>query len=199
MLTSHPFRYTRVYTAALSCLVAFGFLVVQSRVLGENPPPETAAKKEMTGTLVTQDNRAILVNGQKAVSGLAVHSGDVLETSEDTAAVVQLMPVGRLEIMPATRLSLRFAETSAHTKVMSGCAALWLNKDFRGSLQTPQGKEMANRPEKMSVLRNCSKHLAPLLLLAAIIPGGSTTTGVLLADNNADAPVPGPPFSPIQP
>lgn len=69
-----------------------------------------AASKDITGEITVTGQ--VTVNGQPAVSNSTITSGSTVETAANSSAVVSLGKMGRVELSPASNLTLRFAEGS---------------------------------------------------------------------------------------
>ncbi len=54
----------------------------------------------------------VKVNGQPAATGDIVSSGSTVETAKGSSAVVSLGKLGRVEALPATRMKLRYDDSS---------------------------------------------------------------------------------------
>ena len=54
----------------------------------------------------------VTVNGQPAATGDVVSSGSTVHTAKGSSAVVSLGKLGRVEVLPETRMKLRFDDAS---------------------------------------------------------------------------------------
>lgn len=62
----------------------------------------------------------VLVNGQPATTGYVFASGGTIQTGKGSSAVVGLGKLGRVEVLPETKMELRFAETSVDAMLDAG-------------------------------------------------------------------------------
>ena len=62
----------------------------------------------------------VLVNGQPATTGDVFASGGTIQTAKGSSAVVRLGKLGRVEVLPETKMVLRFAETSVDAMLDAG-------------------------------------------------------------------------------
>jgi hypothetical protein len=62
----------------------------------------------------------VLVNGQPATTGDVIASGGTIQTAKGASAVVSLGKLGRVEVLPDTKMVLRFAETSVDAMLDAG-------------------------------------------------------------------------------
>jgi len=62
----------------------------------------------------------VLVNGQTATTGAVFASGGTIQTAKGSSAVVSLGKLGRVEVLPETKMVLRFAETSVDAMLDAG-------------------------------------------------------------------------------
>ena len=62
----------------------------------------------------------VIVNGQPATTGDVFATGGTIQTSKGSSAVVSLGKLGRVEVLPETKMVLRFAETSVDAMLDAG-------------------------------------------------------------------------------
>src|SRR6266496_4619042 len=65
-------------------------------------------RSELTGKLLTLDNKSITVNNRKAKSGFTITTGSDLQCPGKISATVDLGELGRLDMAPKTDLRLGF-------------------------------------------------------------------------------------------
>ncbi len=62
----------------------------------------------------------VKVNGQPAATGDIVSSGSTVETAQGSSAVVSLGKLGRVEVLPKTRMKIRYDESSISVLLDTG-------------------------------------------------------------------------------
>ena len=92
------------------------------------------------GKLKTRDNKPILINGHKAVSGTTLLSGSEIQCPDKVGATIDLGYLGRLDIAPNTDLTLTFHSASVSVQLRSGYVVLTTNKGICGSVNTTDGQ-----------------------------------------------------------
>ena len=77
-----------------------------------------ARAQEQVGQLTVTG--MVKVNGQPAATGDIVSSGSGVETAKGSSAVVSLGKLGRVEALPATRMKLRYDDSSISILIETG-------------------------------------------------------------------------------
>jgi len=97
---------------------------------------------------------AITVNGSGVTNGATITTGSTFETGPDSAATVNLGPLGSLDVAPNTKLELTYDDQgNVKVKIYSGCAILRTKKG-NGEITTEQGAS-AGQNKKKGVLDVC--------------------------------------------
>ena len=91
------------------------------------------------GSLTTQGNNPITVNGASAVSGATILTGANIETPAGVGATVNLGPLGSLQIDPNTKLALDFQNGSVRVMLLQGCVVLNTKQGTTGEVDTSKG------------------------------------------------------------
>jgi hypothetical protein len=78
----------------------------------------TARAQEPVGQLTVTGK--VRVNGQPAATGDIVSSGSTVETAKGSSAVVSLGKLGRVEVLPETRMKLRYDDASISILIDTG-------------------------------------------------------------------------------
>lgn len=78
----------------------------------------TARAQEPVGQLTVTGK--VRVNRQPAATGDIVSSGSTVETAKGSSAVVSLGKLGRVEVLPETRMNLRYDDTSISILIDTG-------------------------------------------------------------------------------
>ena len=99
-----------------------------------------AAAMPLMGKLKTRDNKPVVVNGHKAVSGTTLLSGSEIQSPDKVGATIDLGALGRLDIAPKTDLMLTFHATSVSVQLRSGYVVLTTNKGVCGTVNTKDGQ-----------------------------------------------------------
>ena len=98
------------------------------------------AAAPLMGKLKTRDNKPILINGHKAVSGTTLLSGSEIQCPDKVGATIDLGSLGRLDIAPNTDLTLTFNASSVTVQLRSGYVVLTTNKGICGLVNTTDGE-----------------------------------------------------------
>jgi hypothetical protein len=184
-MSSNSRRFTTIM--ALFLAFAIGQVYVGVSFAGPGPAPGLSenpgmAPQQATGTLTTQGNRQITVNGTSAISGTTIVSGARIETPAAVGATVSLGILGSLDIEPNAILTLTF-DQNGNVKVFlsQGCVVLHTTRNTIGVIETAEGVIATSDPTKDDVLRTCAKRGAvPGATGTAATTGMSTTTKVLI-------------------
>lgn len=142
-----------------------------------------SASSPLSGTLLLRGTARASVNGAQVGTGTTVFSGSVVETDDAAGAVVQLAGLGRLEILPASSLTLNFERGSVTVLVSRGDASLSTAVGVEGKVLRPDGVPGAPAPQSGGKGRifGLSRALFVTLLAGA---GGAVVIAALLADDN---------------
>jgi len=121
-----------------------------------SPITKVAIKQQLLGRLTTPNNKPVTVNGVSASTGAAIASGATIETRADESAMVELGPLGRVNISPNTKVVLTFDETGAvKALVMAGCVTLIANKGTKGEVATESATVGTTDPVAGGTIANC--------------------------------------------
>ena len=77
-----------------------------------------ARAQEPVGALTVTGK--VRVNGQPAATGDVVSSGSAVETAAHSSGVVSLGKLGRVEVLPETRMKLRYDDSSISILIDTG-------------------------------------------------------------------------------
>ena len=102
------------------------------------------------GKLKTRDNKPVMVNGHKSVSGTTLLSGAAIQCPDKVGATIDLGPLGRLDIAPNTDLTLTFHDTYVTVELRSGYVVLTTNKGVCGTVNTSEGEVYSTDCSKTS-------------------------------------------------
>jgi len=104
---------------ALSLCLSVAILATYSMV-GLAAPGKVAGELTVSGKNVNGESPFVLVNGEAARSGRSVFSGSTITTPETASAVMNLRRFGKIELAPATSLTLTFDEKGIFGDLTSG-------------------------------------------------------------------------------
>lgn len=104
---------------ALSMCLCVAILVTYSMV-ALAAPGKAAGELTVSGKNVNGESPFVLVNGENARSGRSVFSGSTITTPENASAVMNLGKIGKIELAPATSLTLTFDEKGIFGDLTSG-------------------------------------------------------------------------------
>ena len=161
---------------AISLVLALMQLTAQLALAGPNPLQGGGAR------LITRGNQSIVVNGNRASTGMTLLTGAVIETPDNVGATVDLGALGRMDIAPNTRVTLEYDRETKTIKatLAYGCIILIGGKDTRTSVVTSQGE--ATRKDRGAAgapLDVCFPPGAPAPIVnsGAAINAGATAAG----------------------
>jgi hypothetical protein len=83
-------------------------------------PGKVAGELTVSGKNVNGESPFVLVNGETARSGRSVFSGSTITTPETSSAVMNLGKMGKIELAPATSLTLTFDDKGIFGDLTSG-------------------------------------------------------------------------------
>ena len=90
----------------------------------------------LSGRLELNQDQAILVNGNSAISGATILTGAQISTPAEFGATVQIGSLGRLSVAPGTTLTLSFDKESVNVAVANGNAYLTTGEGVKGNVST---------------------------------------------------------------
>ena len=95
-------------------LVVVLLLTVSALVVAGMVPPQAAGK----GGKLLQIEGQVTVNGTAAISGATVSSDSTITTAARSSAVVSLGKLGRVEVLPDTKMTLSFGDSDASVSML---------------------------------------------------------------------------------
>lgn len=132
----------------------------------------TLPAPQQIGSLTTQGNKPISLNGATAISGATVVTGANIETPAGVGATVSLSDLGSLQIDANTKLTLEFQRGSVKVMLLQGCVTLHTKKGTTGEIDTAQGVAGKTDPAKDGVLKTCAPGSVATAPAAAAGKGG---------------------------
>ena len=123
---------------ALSLCLSVAILATYSMV-GLAAPGKAAGELTVSGKNVNGESPFVLVNGEAARSGRSVFSGSTITTPETASAVMSLGKFGKIELAPATSLTLTFDEKGIFGDLTSGKVTV-LGANDSVTIKTLNGK-----------------------------------------------------------
>jgi hypothetical protein len=166
----------RRITSLIALLLIFSTTQVYIAVTIAGPQPTItggsevalpAPQQQATGSLMTQGNKAITVNGASAVSGATILSGASIESPDGVGGTINLASLGSLQFGPNTKLSLEFQNGSVKVMLLQGCVTLRTKKGTSGEIDNPQGVIGKSGADKDGTIRTCTPGAAPIAAAAA--------------------------------
>lgn len=153
----------RIFTA-ISLLLVFSTFQVYVRTGLAAPEtlstrtesPRTSPGQQTMGSLTTQGNQPITVNGVSTASGATVLTGANIETPAGVGATVNLGALGSLRIDPNTKLTLDFQNGSVKVMLLQGCVVLNTRQGVTGEISTTQGVVRSSDGSKDDNLSVCA-------------------------------------------
>jgi ferric-dicitrate binding protein FerR (iron transport regulator) len=88
----------------------------------------------------------IKVNGKSVAPGFEFASGDTVETAKGSSAVVSLGKLGRVEVLPASKMKVTFDDTSATISIEVGGVRVSKSEGSSVIVSTKDGEVVANTP-----------------------------------------------------
>jgi hypothetical protein len=177
-------------TASISLFLVFATTQVYVGVSFAGPQPNIVQQRarfvaeanlplpqEITGSLTTQGNKPIMVNGTATMGGMTIVSGASMETPDGVGATVNLGALGSLQIEQNSKLTLEFQKGSVKVMLLQGCVTLRTKKGTSGEVDNPQGTIGTSSPGKDGVIRTCPDR-AP----AAVLGGAGAASGLGLGE-----------------
>lgn len=162
--------------AAVAALLLFslaqiGFQIGFAQSTDTNTP--ATVPQQVIARLTTRNNQPVMVNGVSAGTGASVLSGATIETGADTAATVNIGPLGTLDIAPNTKLVLTYSEKeNVRAFLIFGCAVLAAKDKTSGEITTEEGSAGKTNSAAGGVLRICFPVGTTPPVLSSNGPGG---------------------------
>ena len=123
---------------ALSLCLCVAVLATYSMVALAGPR-KVAGELTVSGKDINGEAPFVLVNGEAARSGRSIFSSSTITTAEGTGAVINLGKLGKVELAPATVLTLTFDEAGVSGSLTSGLVSVFGTTD-KVSIKTLDGK-----------------------------------------------------------
>jgi hypothetical protein len=151
-------------TSVIALLLVFSTTQVYVSVSFAKPQPLPALSvtapvvppQQITGSLTTQGNKPITVNGVSATSGATVVSGASIETPDAVGGTVNLGSLGTLQIDPNTKLILEFQDGSVKVRLLQGCVTLRTRKGTIGEVDNSGGAAGKTDPTLDGLVKTCA-------------------------------------------
>jgi hypothetical protein len=99
---------------------------------------------QLNGQLIA--NGPVTVNGNKAITGTTVFTGSniAVDCAKGNNAIVNLGKLGRIELVPGTKMLLRFSNGLIAGDLQDGKAVISTPQDVRVEVKTPDGVVTSN-------------------------------------------------------
>lgn len=111
------FTFSRLLVFALTVSI----LTCQTMVALAMPKAgQPAGELTVKGKMPTDEKPFVLVNGDRSFTGRSVFSSGTIATTETTSAIINLGKIGRIELAPASVLTLSFSDDSISGELSSG-------------------------------------------------------------------------------
>lgn len=111
------FTISRLIVFALTVSILTGQTMVALAMPKDGRP---AGELTVKGKMSTDEKPFVLVNGDRSFTGRSVFSSGTIATTETTSAIINLGKIGRVEIAPASVLTLSFSDNSITGVLSSG-------------------------------------------------------------------------------
>ena len=111
------FTISRLIVFALTVSILTGQTMVALAMPKDGRP---AGELTVKGTMPTDEKPFVLVNGDRSFTGRSVFSSGTIATTETTSAIINLGKIGRIEIAPASVMTLNFSDNSISGVLSSG-------------------------------------------------------------------------------
>jgi hypothetical protein len=94
---------------------------------------------QLNGQLIA--NGPVTVNGNKAITGTTVFTGSniAVDCANGNSAIVNLGRLGRIELVPGTKLTLRFSDGMISGDLQDGKAVISTSPGVKVAVNTPDG------------------------------------------------------------
>ena len=110
-------RFSRLIVFALTVSIFTGQTMIALAMPKDGRP---AGELTVSGKMSTDEKPFVLVNGDRSFTGRSVFSSGTIVTTETTSATINLGKIGRVEIAPASVLTLNFSDNSISGVLSSG-------------------------------------------------------------------------------
>ena len=147
-------------------------LLTVSAVAG-TVPPQAAGK----GGKLLQIEGQVTVNGTAAVSGATVSSGSTVTTAARSSAVVSLGKLGRVEVMPDTKMTLSFGDSDVSVSMLdAGRVRISSSSNVAAKVTTNDGQIITtgNQRNEFSVDTSCGNTFVAVKKGTVELRAGST-------------------------
>jgi len=111
------FPISRFIVFALTVSILAGQTMVALAMPKDSRP---AGELTVRGKMPTDEKPFVLVNGDRSFTGRSVFSSGTITTTETTSATINLGKIGRVELSPASVLTLNFSDNSITGVLSSG-------------------------------------------------------------------------------
>lgn len=111
------FTISRLIVFALTVSILTGQTMVALAMPKDARP---AGELTVKGKMPTDEKPFVLVNGDRSFTGRSVFSSGTIATTETTSAIINLGKLGRIEIAPASVMTLSFSDNSISGVLSSG-------------------------------------------------------------------------------
>jgi hypothetical protein len=111
------FTISRLIVFALTVSMLAGQTMVALAMPKDARP---AGELTVRGKMPTDEKPFVLVNGDRSFTGRSVFSSGTIATTETTSAIINLGKIGRVEVAPASVLTLTFSDNSISGVLSSG-------------------------------------------------------------------------------
>lgn len=88
----------------------------------------------------------VKVNGRSVAPGFAVGSGDTVETAKGSSAVVSLGKLGRVEVLPGSKMKVTFDDVSLTVSLESGAVRISKAEGMTATVSTKDGEVVSTTP-----------------------------------------------------
>jgi hypothetical protein len=168
-----------VSTRPIKVLSLF-LLVVVANAYVFSAAVAAANAKLVSGRLITNSNRPIMVNGGEAITGAVILSGTQLVTPATAGASVQLENLGIVTVAPSSAVTLAFDAKNVTVNVQSGFAAVKTVDGVKGTVLGLPNASGANAPAPVSA--NTARNWG----IAGVAVGGAAFIWAIIAWNRAN-------------
>jgi hypothetical protein len=174
-------------TSAIALFLVFSTTQIYVSVSFAEPQPlpvlsataPAVPPQQITGSLMTQGNKLITVNGVSATSGATVVSGASIETPDAVGGTVSLGSLGTLQIDPNTKLTLQFQNGSVKVMLLQGCVILHTKKGTTGEVDTSQGAAGKSDSAVDGLVKTCAPGSVATVPATAAGRGGLGTAATV--------------------
>jgi hypothetical protein len=114
-MSSRPTKLRKVLNIGLMIAVGGFYSLITSSALAQTRG-RLAGELSLTGS--------VTINGASAIAGATIFSDSVIRTSRNSAAIVSLGSLGRLQLGPESEMTLRFTEATLGGNLSAGRAVV---------------------------------------------------------------------------